>query len=113
MQAIRNGISWAGLASGPTAWAVSLQLDYAIADWQCHAGFRPTALFSLLAAAAALAGTLLSWRALRHASYGTSPPLQARARHFLAGTSVGIGALFALAMLAQMAAGLIFSGCEL
>ncbi|RWA94566.1 MAG: hypothetical protein E5V92_02295 [Mesorhizobium sp.] len=113
MQAIRNGVSWAGFASGPTAWAVSLQLDYAISDWQCHAGFRPTALFSLLAAAAVLAGIALSWRALRNVGFGISPPLHARTRRFLAGTSVGIGALFALAMLAQIAAGLIFSGCEL
>lgn len=112
MQAIRNGVSWADFASGPTAWAVSLQLDYAIVDWQCYTGVRPTVLISLLAALAALAGITLSWRAMRDASFGISPPLQARTRIFLAWTSVGVGALFGLAMLAQMAAGLIFSGCE-
>ncbi|SFQ06750.1 hypothetical protein SAMN03159463_05528 [Mesorhizobium sp. NFR06] len=113
MRAISNGVSWAGFASGPIAWAVSLQVDYAIADLQCHSGFRPTALFSLLATGAALAGIALSWRALRDVGFGISPPLHARTRRFLAGTSVGIGALFALAMLVQIAAGLIFSGCEL
>ncbi|MCA0015767.1 hypothetical protein LB561_30135 [Mesorhizobium sp. B292B1B] len=113
MQAIRTGVSWAGLVTGPTAWAVSLQLDYSIAYWQCSAGFRPTALFSLTGAAVAALGALASWRAVRDPRHGTSPPLKARTRAFLAKTSVGIGALFTLVMLAQMAAGLIFSGCEL
>ncbi|WP_214474968.1 hypothetical protein [Mesorhizobium sp. dw_380] len=113
MQAIRTGVSWAGLVSGPAAWAITLQLDYSIAFWQCHAGFRVTALFSLIGAAAATAGVLLSWRAVRDRRHGTSPPLKVRARAFLARTSVGIGALFTLIILAQMVAGLIFSGCEL
>ncbi|MER8752388.1 hypothetical protein NKH57_24515 [Mesorhizobium sp. M1050] len=113
MQAIRTGISWAGLVAGPTAWAVSLQLDYAIAYWQCHTGFRPTALFSLIGVAVATAGVLLSWRAAHDRRHGTSPPMKARTRAFLARTSVGIGTLFMLIMLAQMAAGLIFTGCEL
>ncbi|MDX8449949.1 hypothetical protein [Mesorhizobium captivum] len=113
MRAIRDGVSWAAFASGPTAWAMSLQFGYAIANWQCDAGFRPTALFSLLAAMVALAGLALSWRALRDTGFGISPPLHARTRRFLAGTSLGIGALFILVILAQMAAGLIFSGCEL
>ncbi|ESZ29299.1 hypothetical protein [Mesorhizobium sp. L2C084A000] len=113
MQAIRTGVSWAGLVSGPVAWAIALQFDYSIASWQCHAGFRPTALFSLIGAAVALAGTLLSWHAVHDRGHGTIPPRRARTRAFLARTSVGIGALFTLILLAQVVAGLIFSGCEL
>ncbi|MEI9415021.1 hypothetical protein FJ492_12625 [Mesorhizobium sp. B2-5-4] len=113
MQAIRTGVSWAGLVSGPAAWAITLQLDYSTAFWQCHASFWPTALFSLIGAAAATAGALLSWRAIHDRGHGTSPPLKARTRMFLARTSVGIGALFTLVMLTQMLAGLTFSGCEL
>ncbi|ESY63926.1 MULTISPECIES: hypothetical protein [Mesorhizobium] len=113
MQAIRTGVSWAGLVSGPVAWAITLQLDYSIAFWQCHAGFRPTALFSLIGAAAAMAGALLSWRAVHDRRHGRSPPSKARTRAFLARASVGIGALFTLILLAQLVAGLIFSGCEL
>lgn len=113
MQAIRTGVSWAGLAAGPTAWAISQQLGYSIAYWQCHAGFPLTASISLVGAAAAMAGALLSWRAGRDRRHGTGPPLSARTRAFLAEASTGIGALFALILLAQMAAGLIFNGCEL
>lgn len=112
MQAIRTGVSWAGLVSGPSAWAITLQLDYSIAFWQCHAGFRATVLFSLIGAAVALAGTLLSWQAI-HGRHSATPPRAARTRAFLARTSVGIGALFTLVVLAQVLAGLIFSGCEL
>lgn len=113
MQVIGTGVSWAGLVSGPAAWAVTLQVDYSTAFWQCHAGFRPTALFSLIGAAAALSGALLSWRAVRDRKHGTIPPEAARTRAFLASTSTGIGALFTLILLAQAVAGLIFSGCEL
>ncbi|MER9186327.1 hypothetical protein [Mesorhizobium australicum] len=113
MQATPTGVSWAGLVSGPAAWAITLQPDYSIAFWQCHAGFRPTALFSLTGAAVAMAGAVLSWRAVRDRSHGTSPPSKARTRAFLARTSVGVGALFTLVLLAQTLAGLTFSGCEL
>src|SRR5205814_1010935 len=36
MRALRFGISWGGLLAGPTAWATSTQLNYALVDWQCQ-----------------------------------------------------------------------------
>ena len=112
-RAIRSGISWAGLAAGPAAWAVSTQLNYSIAHWQCTAKAFPSPWLSALAVLVALAGTFLSWRALNDPGHGIPPPETARTRRFLAGGSLGIGALFALVILLQLAAGLIFGGCEL
>jgi hypothetical protein len=112
-RSIRGGISWAGLAAGPTAWAVSTQLNYSIAHWQCTAKTYPSPWFSALAILIALAGAALSWRAVSDPGHGVSPPETMRTRRFVAGASVGIGVLFALVMLMQMAAGLVFGGCEL
>jgi hypothetical protein len=111
--AIRNGVPWAGLAAGPGAWAVSTQFGYSIASWQCTAKIYPSPWFSALSILIALAGAALSWRAVSDPDHGISPPETMRTRRFLAGASAGIGVLFALVMLMQMAAGLIFGGCEL
>jgi hypothetical protein len=113
MHPIRDGISWAGLAAGPFAWAVSFQLNYSIAHWQCVAKSHPAPLFSLLALLVAAGGAVLSWRAWQVPDHGTGPPMAAHARRFLAGASAGIGALFALVILLQLVAGLVFGGCEL
>ncbi|MGN6551168.1 MAG: hypothetical protein ACTHJ3_14920 [Pararhizobium sp.] len=112
-QTIRDGIAWAGFAAGPAAWAISFELNYSITHWQCLAHARPAPLVSAGAIAVALAGAGLSWRAYRTASHGVAPPLTARTRRFLAGTSLGMALLFALAMALQLVAGLIFGGCEL
>ena len=112
-RAIRNGVPWAGLAAGPAAWAISTQLDYSIVSWQCTAKAYPSPWISMLAILIALAGAALSWRAVGDPGHGISPPETMRTRRFVAGASAGIGALFALVMLMQMAAGLIFGGCEL
>jgi hypothetical protein len=111
--ALRNGVSWAGLAAGPTAWALSFQANYSIVHWQCLSDWHPASLVSVLAMVAALAGAFLSWRALADGSHGITPPETAETRRFLAGVSCGIGMLFALVMAMQFAAGLIFGGCEL
>ncbi|TIO52913.1 MAG: hypothetical protein E5Y00_28350, partial [Mesorhizobium sp.] len=36
MRALRLGTSWGGLVSGPLAWAISTQLNYALVPWQCN-----------------------------------------------------------------------------
>jgi hypothetical protein len=105
---------WAGLALGPAAWAVGQQLGYWIVPWVCARGAWPTnAAVSLAAAIAAGAGAVLSWRsrqALRAGVGGDAEFVQSRA--FLAAISALLGALFAVAMLFQAMAGLIFGGCE-
>ena len=60
-----------------------------------------------------LAGAFLSWWALSDPDHGVTPPETMHTRRFLAGMSLGIGLLFALVILMQLAAGLIFGGCEL
>lgn len=113
MQAIRNGIPWAGLAAGPAAWAVSFELNYSIAHWQCAANSHPAPWFSLIGIVVALTGAFLSWRAWGNHDHGLGPPMAAHARRFLAGASLGVSALFALVILLQLMAGLVFGGCEL
>ena len=56
---------------------------------------------------------MLSWRAWQAPDHGTGPPMAAQARRFLAGASAGNGGLFALVILLQLVAGLVFGGCEL
>jgi len=113
MPAIRSGLSWAGLVAGPAAWAVSFQLNYSISHWQCMSGAHPAPIASALALVIAGFGAYMSWCALSTREHGVGPPMSARARRFVAGASLGIGAVFAFAILLQLAAGLIFGGCEL
>jgi hypothetical protein len=109
----RNWFQWAGLAIGPTAWAVGQQFGYWIVPWACARGAWPAnAAVSLAAAIAAGAGAVLSWRAWRVLRVGGGDAEFFRSRAFLAAISAMLGVLFALAMLFQAMAGLIFSGCE-
>ena len=112
-RAIRSGVSWAGLAAGPAAWVLSTQLDYSIVSWQCMTKTYPAPWISALAISMALVGALLSWRAVREPGHGIAPPQTMRTRRFLAGLSAAIAVLFALVMAMQLAAALIFGGCEL
>jgi hypothetical protein len=113
MRTIRSGVCWAGLAAGPLAWAGSLQFDYSAAHWQCLSGQPLSLLISLAGILFGMVGSLLSWRALSDERHGMAPPLTLRTRRFVARTSLGIGAIFIRAMMLQVAAGLIFTGCEL
>jgi len=116
MPALRQGLVWLGLMSGPFALALDTQLGYSLASFACgqtFAGVLPTALVSLLIA---LFGMALSWRELRvgaGADRGDDGAARSLgAQKFLAGVAVGSSALFALAILAQGGAGLVFDGCE-
>lgn len=110
---LRNGISWAGLLAGPAAWAVSFQTGYALVPWQCANGSGLVPWISAAGIVAALAGGLLSWRAWNAPLLSPGPPAHKRTRVFVAALSVGAASLFALVMILQLLAGLIFEGCEL
>jgi hypothetical protein len=99
-------VPWAGLASGPAAWAISTQLNYALAPWACaHTNIIP--LLGAILALLALLGGFISWRARDiQASYKPSTSM------FLASLSAAIAVLFAAVIVTQGAAGLVFSGCE-
>jgi hypothetical protein len=105
------GIPWAGLAAGPAAWAVATQLNYALVPWACSRGAAWLLIpaLALLLAFAAVGGGLLSLRARQGTAGGGGG---GQPRHFLAMIGALAAALFALLILLQGAAGLVFSGCE-
>jgi hypothetical protein len=100
-------IGWAGLATGPGAWAVSTQLNYSLAPWQQSHHVQATPFTAAALALAALLGAVLSWIALRKwrdwspAESGGDPP------HLLAGIGLLSGVLFAVVIALQGAAPLI------
>jgi hypothetical protein len=109
-----SGVTWAGLAAGPGAWGVNLQLNYAAVPWMCghHLNFSP--FVSLGLAVVALAGAFLSWRAWS-ASGGSGrywSVIDGRPFNFWSGVGGLSGVLFALIILVQGTAGLFLHGCE-
>ena len=109
----RSGISWAGLAAGPSAWAVSTQVNYALAAPQCLLGVFPIPWLALLFAVLALGGTWLSLLAYRQAEAAPASGLRKpRTEVFLALVGIGAGLLFAAVILLQAYAGMVFTGCE-
>jgi hypothetical protein len=113
MSLTRSGVSWAGLVAGPGAWAVSTQLNYALADWSCRHDPRLIPIAATVLTLAALAGGFLSARAWR-----ASGPDQSRLesdgapRRFLAGTSLMLAVLFAIVIMTQGTAAFLLDGCE-
>ncbi|WP_406858406.1 hypothetical protein ABEG18_12590 [Alsobacter sp. KACC 23698] len=105
---------WMGLALGPGAWAVNTQANLILTPFACAAG-RPWPVYvSLALALVSLAGAVASavvWSRAgglaRYRERGDGKP-----GLLLAGIGVGSGLLFALVILTQGAAGLVFIGCE-
>ncbi|HEY8611389.1 MAG TPA: hypothetical protein VIL69_08895 [Roseomonas sp.] len=108
--------SWAGLAAGPGAWAIGTQVKYSYASLACNShAWIVTLGITLVSLIPAVLGAFLSWRAwqaFRHAERQV-PPDDKDAREFLAAVSIMVALLFAVAILMQGAAGLVFHGCEL
>lgn len=108
-----RGVSWAGLLSGPVAWGLSTQGNYALALPQCLSNGHPTPWIALLLALLALAGGGLSFMAYRHTA--AEPAISGRkprTEMFYSLVSIGIAVLFALVILLQGFAGMVFTGCE-
>ncbi len=108
-----RSLSWAGLASGPLAWALSTQVNYALVPWACARGV--TGLVVPLAAASfillAASGGLLSWRALR-ATPAEQREVGGHPHHFLGALGAGLAALFCLVIALHASGTLFFDGCE-
>ncbi len=94
--------AWAGLLLGPAAWAVSTQLMYALVPWACVHGLDPLPWITIITAACALTGAMLSGWAWRRG--------EAEAVRFLAIIGAPLALLFALVIIMQgMAVGMV--GC--
>jgi hypothetical protein len=107
-----GSMPWAGLAAGPTAWALNTQIAYAVAPLACGtraAILTPVAVVLVVAAAA---GALLSWRAAQVRMTSEWFDLRGgRPHRFLAWIGLAAGVLFALVVANQAAATLILDGC--
>lgn len=112
-QRIPAGVPWAGLVTGPVAWAIATPLNYALAPWVCAHG--PAVLMvpavGLILLLIALGGGVLSWQAWR-AMPAAAGEKGGRPYHFLAALGMLAAGLFALVIALQGAAGLVFDGCE-
>ena len=108
----RSGVSWAGLVSGPAAWAMSTQMNYILADMQCGMRVYPVPWVALGLALAALLGGFLSWQAWRTVPESSNPPRRAETERFVAGLGASMALLFAAVIVLQGLAGVLFSGCE-
>jgi hypothetical protein len=104
-----HGVSWAGLVSGPGAWALSTQLNYALVPWDCPRQLGIVPWTAALLVLFALAGGALSWQAVRRPDAAARP---ARTERFIALIGLGAALLFALIVALQGSAALVFSGCE-
>ncbi|PSC07039.1 hypothetical protein SLNSH_01295 [Alsobacter soli] len=105
---------WAGLALGPGAWAVNTQANLTLTPFSCGSGTPWPVYVSIAMAVLSLAGAAISAvvfsRAGGLARYRERG--DGRPGLFLAGVGIGAGALFAIVILTQGAAGLVFIGCE-
>ena len=111
MRWIRDGVAWAGLATGPTAWALSTQINYALAPWPAAQGTPLVPLIALALIIFAIAGAAVSWRAWRvDRSAALVSASNGEPHQFVAGLGTLSGLLFALVIAMQGAAGLMVEG---
>jgi hypothetical protein len=106
MSMLRDGVPWAGLASGAAAWAVSTQLNYALAGTG-RGDFPIVPVVAIVLAAVALGGGVLSWRAWRRSPESVATPATGIPEAFLAGLGTMSSVLFAAVIVLQGLAGAI------
>ncbi|TIX20626.1 hypothetical protein, partial [Mesorhizobium sp.] len=96
MRALRMGTSWGGLLSGPMAWAISTQLNYALVPWQCNGQVSVVLPLALVLAVLSLLGGALSWRAKRQGGAAFKPERTRSTEQFVANLGIIAALLFAL-----------------
>ena len=103
---------WAGVALGPIAWGINLQGVYVLAHFSCEQTRISGAIMSAALAIVALAGTVISARAVRRGAGAEWADARGGGpRTFMAWLGVGSGVLFALVIANQFAASLMISPC--
>ena len=118
LNAIKPGRSvalWAGVIGAPAAWAIQLEIGYALAPWTCKSQnyfvlHIVTAIFVLLA----LIGAALSYRDWKLAGRGSPEETDggptARTR-FQGALGMVVSVLFGIVIFAQGLASFFFSAC--
>ncbi|ESX06212.1 hypothetical protein X769_05640 [Mesorhizobium sp. LSJC268A00] len=111
MRALKMGTSWGGLLSGPMAWAISTQLNYALVPWQCNRQVPVVLPVALVLAVLSLLGGALSWRAKRQGGAAFKPERTRSTEQFVADLGMLAALLFALVIIMQGSAALILDVC--
>lgn len=105
----------AGLITGPFAWAVSTQLNFALVPWVCHTGNRlAIPVIVLVLTLISLTGALAS-RQLQEPTGdppGPDRPEAGMPLQMLAIVGTISGVLFAVIIALQGVAGFFLTGCE-
>jgi len=94
--------AWSGFIVAVVLWSINMQLGEMLPEWQCRAQNNALGLTSLAAVLFSLASAYLSWQS----------PWQGRAGLFWSRLCALMALIFAFALLLQMAAGFMLSGCE-
>src|SRR5689334_13208309 len=72
---------WTGILAGPIAWALDLELSYALVHWICATQqVQVLHLFSATALMITAAGFAISWRALQQATHAATTDRGERVR---------------------------------
>jgi len=111
---VERGLPSAGLFAGPVAWFISTQGNYALVPWVCANKAPVIPILAGVLMGVSLFGAFLSWRALAGAPAGPHEDSTGAGRphRFVAAVGIMMAVLFALVILVQGIAGVVFSGCE-
>jgi hypothetical protein len=111
---LQRGLPSAGLYAGPSAWFVSTEGNYALAPWVCAHKVPAIPALAAVLVGVCLFGGFLSWRAYASASPVPHPDATGAGRphRFVATIGILMALLFALVIVVQGTAGVVFNGCE-
>jgi len=105
---------WTGILAGPIAWAIDLEVSYALVHWICATQKMPVLhLISLLALMVTAGGAAISWRALQQATHAATTDRGERARaSFMALLGLASAVLFACAIVAGAVPPWMLDACQ-
>lgn len=101
---------WSGILAGPVAWAINLQLRYALVHWACEHGSRWVLVWIALPLfLVCVAGAFLARTGLAIGDSETDYPMRVR---FMAYGGLMLSAIFAITILASVIPDFYLSPCD-